>query len=263
MTIRYAIKENTLTDGRKVYRGMVLPRRTVSYDEFVDKVAASHTTVTKTDTVGVLSSAMEMLLRLLLDGYAVRMGMAIFRPSMRGTFENAEDLFDPRRHEVVVSVSATRDLQQVVQRNARVTKVTAPSPGPLPQWYEDHASGSTDSIITPREPGHVHGKRLRFDPADPTQGVFFVGSDRTATRATSIILNKPSHLILEVPALAPGTYHLEVRARPYRCPDLLTGHLDTALTVPEPLALSLGKGDEQRCEVSLLRTSPVPIPTYG
>jgi hypothetical protein len=59
--------------------------------------------------------------------------------------------------------------------------------------------------------GQITGYRLRFDPSDPTQGIFFVNG--SATRVTVAGKNDPSELIFLIPAsLTPGDYSLEVRS---------------------------------------------------
>ncbi len=60
--------------------------------------------------------------------------------------------------------------------------------------------------------GQVNGHRLKFDQADPTQGVFFIAVDGSETRASLMVKNTARQLIFEAPAgLAAGDYTLEVR----------------------------------------------------
>ena len=60
--------------------------------------------------------------------------------------------------------------------------------------------------------GQIAGHRLKFDAADPEQGVFFVDSSGTAVRVAMYGRIKPAELFFMVPdGLAAGDYTLEVR----------------------------------------------------
>jgi hypothetical protein len=77
--------------------------------------------------------------------------------------------------------------------------------------YTDLNSGELNRRITPGGMGQLTGYRLRFDPADPEQGIFFING--SATRVSVTGKNNPSELVFLVPAgLTPGDYRLELRS---------------------------------------------------
>jgi hypothetical protein len=79
--------------------------------------------------------------------------------------------------------------------------------------------------------GRLVGSRLKVDPDDPEQGIFFIAEDGRATRVEVIAKNVYSELIFLVPAnLSPGTYRLQVRAL-FNQSDLRAGHLGQKLTI--------------------------------
>ena len=90
---------------------------------------------------------------------------------------------------------------------------------------------STNSTLTPGGAGRILGGQLKFDPADPRQGVFFVARDESETRANLLIRNMPSEVTVVVPSLKPGTYRLRVRAAFGSSDDIRTGSLEASLTV--------------------------------
>ena len=58
------------------------------------------------------------------------------------------------------------------------------------------------------------GSRLKFDPKDASQGIFFVPETGNPVRAAVIAENKPARLMAIIPAdLAAGTYYVEVRTK--------------------------------------------------
>jgi len=77
------------------------------------------------------------------------------------------------------------------------------------------------------------GHRLKVDPADQQQGVFFVAaSDGAETRATMMMRNKPADLMFMVPALASGDYEIEVRTITTQDGVVRRGRLRHVVSVP-------------------------------
>ena len=92
---------------------------------------------------------------------------------------------------------------------------------------------SNQQILNPLTPGgmgQLVGHRLKFDPADPNQGIFFVAPAGEA-RVQVVARNKPGELIFMVPALPAADYTLEVRATVHSSEDVRTGALEATLTV--------------------------------
>jgi hypothetical protein len=80
--------------------------------------------------------------------------------------------------------------------------------------------------------GQVVGHRLKFDPEDAAQGIFFVADDGTETKVAVVGRNKPAELIFMVPGdLDAGEYTLEVRATLHGSNDVRVGALEAPLTV--------------------------------
>ncbi len=89
-------------------------------------------------------------------------------------------------------------------------------------------------MLTPGGMGRLYGARLKFDPSDPRQGIFFIAADKTETRAGCAAENVPQQLIFLIPPLLAGTYTLEVRNLAEDSLALRRGSLGYALTVTAP-----------------------------
>ncbi|NJN98781.1 MAG: DUF4469 domain-containing protein [Anaerolineales bacterium] len=77
----------------------------------------------------------------------------------------------------------------------------------------------------------INGYRLKFDEADPTQGIFFIAADGSASRASLMVKNSRRQLIFEAPAgLTAGDYTVEVRSS-LGNGHVRVGHLPATLTV--------------------------------
>ncbi len=102
---------------------------------------------------------------------------------------------------------------------------------PNPEVYNDFNSGERDSVLTSGGMGQLTGHRLKFDPADVKQGIFFVAEDNSATKVEIVGRNKPGDLMFTVPELPSGDYRVEVRAIMSGGVQVRTGVLLATLTV--------------------------------
>ena len=76
----------------------------------------------------------------------------------------------------------------------------------------DDATGS-DQSYTPGDVLHITGDDLRLDPADASQGVFFVDMEGNETRATRYVLVTTGQVLVLVPAGLRGPQGLVVRVK--------------------------------------------------
>jgi hypothetical protein len=212
------------------FTARVQPSESVSFAELVDLVARFNTTVTKSDVLGVLEDYHQVVEEQVAKGRNVITPHVLYHATIRGVFENDVDGFDPSRHQVVIRVSPAKRLRRAM-RDVPVEKVPADKPKPRPLTCLDLVSGAENGTLTPGGDVRLLGSDLRYDPADPQQGVFFINTAGTETRVETVSLNMPGQLIFRAPALPAGTYQLQVRAILHNSQDLRTGVLDAVLTV--------------------------------
>jgi hypothetical protein len=96
----------------------------------------------------------------------------------------------------------------------------------------DMASSQKNQTLTAGQPARLQGNHLKFDAADPLQGVFLIDNATAAETKVSFILdNKPRMITFIVPdALAAGTYRLQLRSK-LGTKELKTGSLTSLLTI--------------------------------
>jgi len=180
-------------------------------------------------TIELLSSTIELMLA---EGYAVSTPLVTFGVSIKGPFETHQSPFDPSIHQLGPNLKPTTRLRRLFKQPATVERVTPNKIEPDPVDLFDKTSGETDGVITPGKTAILSGENLKFDEADETQGIFLIDSAGNQTRVTTIIRNKPSELIFEVPeGLAGGEYTLVVRAKMRGGRELREGKLAATLTV--------------------------------
>lgn len=213
MTINYVLRENRLTSEPDDYMAMVISTRTVELQGVVDRMVERGSTVTKADILSVLEDFERALEGLLLEGVNVNLPFANFSSSIKGVFDSASDSFDATRHQVVPVVNPGRELRAVYRQGVSVQKQETVAVAPSLIDFIDLNTNERNSVLTPGGLGQISGNRLKFDPSDEQQGIFFVAADGTQTRVSVVGQNKPSTLIFLIPPeLASGEYRLEVRA---------------------------------------------------
>jgi hypothetical protein len=239
MTIRYTIRSNKMM-GKHEYAAQVRPAFTADVDDVVERMTQSGCALSKAAALGVLEMFFSTVERMVLDGINVTTPLVNIHASVTGTFKGEDDRFDRRRHRIEARTTPGRRLRRTVRLYGRAEREPGRGgPVPNPVFYEDLESGQKNGVLTPGGMGRVYGARLKFDPADPRQGLFFVGADKRATRVGLAAENHPKQVIFLVPPLAPGDYTLEVRARAEDSDDVRTGRLYRTLTVPEVPILEL------------------------
>lgn len=232
MSINYVLLENNLTSDPDDYMAMVKTTGTAELEDVIERMIEQGSTVVKADILSVLEDYHSVIENMVLEGMNVNTPGANYSVSIRGTFEGQGDSFAPQRHQVRAAVNPGRRFRSAIEERAQPVKQEPVKPEPNPLEYIDLNSDARDSVLTPGGMGQVMGHRLKFDPEDDAQGIFFVADDGTETKATVVGRNKPADLMFMVPGdLDAGEYTLEVRAAVYGSDDVRVGALDDPLTV--------------------------------
>lgn len=234
MSIKYTLQESQLATLVGAHTARVHADARAEVEDVVAGMLQHGSTVSKADILSVLEDYYDAVEYLLLDGRSISTPLANFRLAIGGCFQGPDDAYDPSRHRLLVRVSAGKRIRQTVPGQARVAKQDRGKALPLPLVYVDLASGERNRSLTPGGAGQLIGRRLRFDPADTRQGVFFVAPDGAAVRAAEVIKTAPAEVIVIAPALAAGHYTLELRATFNGGEQLRSGVLDVPLAVAPP-----------------------------
>lgn len=213
MQIKYALYKANLPTASESYVARVQSVGTLEIDDLIERMDQHGSTVVKADIVSVLEEFFSTIEQAVVEGYNVNTPVTNFGASIQGTFDGQSDSFDPERHRILASTSPGARLRNAVKNHARASKQEAGKRQPNVLEYTDTNSSTRNSTLTPGGMGQLVGRRLKFDLADPNQGVFFVAEDATATRVTVVSRNKPAELIFLVPdTLLPASYAVEVRS---------------------------------------------------
>ncbi len=229
--IVYIVLENHLTTDPDDYMAIVQPSGTATQEDVIEHIIQQGSTVTRADILSVVEDYTTAIIYMVLDGKNVNTPLANFGTSIKGVFDGKGDAFDPSRHQLRGTISAGKKYRKEIAGRGKTSKGEAHIRTPNPEEYNDLNTGERNGVLTAAGMGHIVGHRLKFDPADPNQGIFFIAEDGSAMRVDITGRNKPSDLLFTVPALVAGDYRVEVRAILPGGTQVRTGALVMTLTV--------------------------------
>ena len=148
----------------------------------------------------------------LCDGYAVNTGYFTAGTRIRGLFSGTADTYDPARHSILFNFSQGEKLRAQIP-DIGVSILGMAHSGSAILHVTDVKSGSVNHIITPGRNLKIQGKGLKIAGESTQNGIFSidaVSNSRIAVETKDIVFNSPSELIIIIPNLQSGAYHLEV-----------------------------------------------------
>ncbi|MCB0193090.1 MAG: DUF4469 domain-containing protein [Anaerolineae bacterium] len=242
MTAEIRLKKSNYKAGEEeTYHATIKHNETLTQEDVLDEMEWHNSTLTKTDMRAFLESHERTIIRALLKGKRVVTNLVHYQLSAKGTFTDENDQLDETRHTICASVSQGPGLRQAIN-NKTVTLKRGQSVQPVPRLdsYTNLHNSDPNTLLTPTYNGRLDGDKLRFDPADPEQGVFLILradetgllADRTPIRVTDYVQADSNRtVIFRVPdGLASGAYRVEVRRR-FGKTRLATGTLQNPLVV--------------------------------
>ena len=221
MRIRYTLHDY-LFNGSKSYRARVKYSRVVDLEGVIEDMKLPFAGLTKAVVVAILTEFARVILRLLLEGCKIVTPFGEFGLTIKGEFDSTLARFDGRKQHFEIKIKPDEWMQDQVKANARPQKVEARPKRPYPHTLLNMRDEDAKGILIPGEMAQVQGYDLKFDRADPRQGIFLlpVKEDDPAkpagapVRVEQVGYNKGRKLVFIVPADLPaGTYLLEVCAR--------------------------------------------------
>lgn len=214
MSIVYSLHKNHLLNSPEgSYRAIVHFKGAVNMEKVIDRMMEREPGITREVAAASVRLYHQTIYAYLLDGQKVVTPFGMVGVSVKGTFERQTDSFDHTRHSIEPTLTPGSELRRIIRDKSQAQQQEANSKLPNPIEYLDLASSQYDSLITPGRVAQLNGYRLKFDEADPAQGLFFIGADGSESRSSLIAKNTPRQLIFETPAgLAPGAYSLEIRS---------------------------------------------------
>jgi hypothetical protein len=206
----YFLIDNHLTPDQDDQ--VAIPANIHSYtdEEIVDRILNRGTTLTRADLLASIQTYHAEHGYIVDEGNGFNTGLINAGPNILGKFNNVTDSYDNSRHKMRYNVNFSKSIQEKVSK-VKMTKIQAPATGPVIAAIKDSISGLTDGTLSVGGVLDIAGNRLKVYTEISEDGVYFIASDGTEYKASTLVENKPSRLIVIIPALPEGSYTLEVR----------------------------------------------------
>jgi hypothetical protein len=212
-TIKAWLYENLLTDDQNDYAARVSAERALTARDIcqsaVERGGADINAEAMEHAVNLFHR--EMAYRL-CDGFSVNTGWYNASTHVKGVFTSPTEAFDPEKHTVSV------EFRQGAELRKELSQVSVDILGRAESGFSiaevtDLRTGSVNDLLTPGRNAKISGGKLKIEGSDPSCGVYFVNEadgSKVKVDAADIVENLNARLLIIVPALTAGTWHLEV-----------------------------------------------------
>lgn len=240
MSAKIKFVPHSLNEEEETYHAVIEHTETLTQEDILDEMEWHSSTLTKTDMLASFESRDRAVVRALLLGKRVVTDMIHYKLTAKGTFnEDGEPLNGSEGPIICASVSPGPVLRREINNNTvTLERKPASKPRPRVDRYINLHNGDPNTVLSPTHMARLKGDKLRFDPADPEQGLFLLpqanGSplaDPTPIRVEDLARLTDKEIIFRVPDAVPaGTYKIEVRRR-FGQTRLASAMLEDLLTV--------------------------------
>jgi hypothetical protein len=204
-------KVSSALTSKRLYRASVQANGIVGHDELAERLAER----TKQDAnlwKYFLNTLADEIDGQLLEGNRIKLGRLLMGFSIRGTFANEDDPFDPEKHRLVTTLRMLAPLKSAI-----VEAVPENITGGLSCSIGSAMDAVTKKLseITGTNRLLIQGRKLGISPDNPDEGVWLVDPKTDKIVATSTVERSDSQTIdcvfTEPPP--PGRYTLVVSCR--------------------------------------------------
>lgn len=230
--LKYFLVKNPLTSGAANCIAYVSRNENKSLDDVIDFMIAEGSGLTRPQALAYFEKLTETIMYFVGEGHSVSTPLFHVRPTISGLFEDFQDNFDSTRHQINIRTS-TGARMRTFSNTIKAKKSIAKSQDPFPSTFVDAVTGKSNLNATAGGIAVLFGKRLRFDPFDAQQGIFFspVHSPEIEVRVTSYSGIKPSEIHFQVPSLEQGEYLITVKTMKRNGKIINTGKLNESIIV--------------------------------
>jgi hypothetical protein len=149
---------------------------------------------------------------LMCDGFSINTGWFTANAHIRGVFDSPGEAFNPEKHTVLFEFHQGATLRKELEQ-VTVEILGVADTGATIMQVLDVRTGSVNDLLTPLRNLKISGHKIKLAGDDPDIGVYFINTattERTQVEAEDIVTNNPSEVIVVTPALALGTYQVEI-----------------------------------------------------
>jgi len=186
---------------------------TLTNEEIAQSIVQDRTEWRYETILSILNERDEKVIETVQNGSSFQDGVVHIAPRPTGTWIGSDHKVDPEKHKASVTITATARLREALSL-VKLEVLGVKDSGAYIGLVTDVATKATDGHITANSNIIISGDKLRIFPEDEAGlGIFFIDESGVETPAAQIAQNDPKKLMALVPALAPGTYSLQIVTR--------------------------------------------------
>ena len=212
----YYLVENLLTAVTTDYSAKVKSKKSRTVDDIANHIVSQRTEYRKETIVNILNMSADATVYFLSQGDRVNLGTVILEPGIVGVFDGTTS-FDPEVHKCVVNAHVTNVVHKMLEEvTGSYSGLMVDNGGAAIEGVTDSTTGKTDGTITAGKVITVTGKKIKIVPEDSETAescITFtnVATEQVVTQADALVINDPSKLVFQLPALPAGTYTLTIK----------------------------------------------------
>lgn len=231
--INYSLIENTMNPGSREHIAKVTETTKLTLDDILDSMVEEGTGLTRPQALAYFEKLAQIIENFIQNrGSTINTPLFRLQVTISGVFRDEDDKFDPARHQINIRMTPGKRLQKL-ESKIKVKKTERTKIYPVPEMFFNAVDSSGNKNATPGNIASISGLRLKFDPNDPEQGVFFISQDnpKNVIRVTSYGSIKPSIIHFLIPSLQTGIYTISVKTILKNHKSIREGKLPDSITV--------------------------------
>jgi hypothetical protein len=222
--LKVYVTHNNFANKKKKYSFRSTTTETMSQNQLIDAIANANTTVTKADTIAVMSELQEQFDKAIKNGKSVTLFMGTFTASASGTAESHTETFKPgnykdkrtpkRDHKISLIFKPARiyadELSSIQFERIGLTLLCEPQ-----LFYTYNGTDRENNEFAPGDFITLRGSYIKVDSSDSTTGVFLINRAARQTIRASVYTRATRLTICAQipPETVPGQYSVCIKTK--------------------------------------------------
>jgi hypothetical protein len=208
--------DNTITAVLGDRIAKVKSRKTKTVDDLAERIVQQRTEYRKDTIVNIINLVNGVKLEFLSQGDKVNDGITIMEPAITGIFTE-DAIFDETKHSCIINSRVTNSVHAMLaQVKGTYNGLSMENGGASIDSITDSATGATDGSVTSGKTITITGNKIRVVPEEGETAescITYTNSEtqQVITQEDPLVINDPSKIILQLPALTAGSYTLGIK----------------------------------------------------
>ena len=208
--LKYAVVESQLKQKKNPddCRAVTTSVGTHNEKDLVELMVKYNSSMTEADINGVFTVMKTVIENELVKGYGIKLPLFNISLSVAGIFNGTADTFDKERHHVKLKLTKGTALRAI--ENSIKLERTDVHDNIIIREVKNNMTGVANNTLTKAGVIEIIGKNIKIGGTDKACGLWFIGEDKTETKAEYLMHNTTVKILAQIPVTAPGTYMIKI-----------------------------------------------------